>query len=141
MAARVAIDERLFTWPAEHPALLGSRCGCGVTTFPSQSNCPRCGDEMEHVELPTRGTLWTWTTQGFRPKGPPEGYYLGPETDEDFVPYFIGYVELPGHCKVESRLVGDAFEIGDQMELVIVPFRTDADGNERMTFAFERVVT
>lgn len=136
---QVAIDERLFTWPSDDPALLGSRCGCGVVTFPTQSNCPRCGADMEQVELPRRGTLWTYTTQGFRPKGPPEGYYRGPESDEGFVPYFIGYVELSGHCRVESRLVGDAFAIGDAMELVIVPFRTDDDGNELMTFAFKRV--
>jgi uncharacterized protein len=147
MAGRIAIDERLFTWPSDSPALLGSRCAggpgvgedCGVATFPAQSNCPRCGDDMETVELPRRGTLWTWTTQGFRPKGPPEGYYLGPESEEEFVPYFLGYVELPDACKVETRLIGDAFEIGDEMELVVVPFRRDEDGNELMTFAFKKV--
>jgi uncharacterized OB-fold protein len=139
MAGQIAIDERLFAWPSNSPALLGSRCACAVTTFPAQANCPRCGNEMEVVELPRHGTLWTWTTQGFRPKGPPEGYYLGPESEADFVPYYLGYVELPGACKVESRLVGDSFEIGDEMELVVVPFRTDGDGNELMTFAFKRV--
>jgi len=104
---QIAIDEGLFTWPSDDPALIGSRCACGVTTFPSQSNCPRCGDEMTTVELPRRGSLWTFTTQGFRPKGPPEGFYLGPESDEDFVPYSLGYVELPDACKVETRLIGE----------------------------------
>lgn len=139
MAAQIAIDERLFTWPSDAPALLGSRCACSTVAFPSQSNCPRCGSEMETVELPRRGTLWTFTTQSFRPKGPPEGMYAGPDTEATFVPYFLGYVELPGHCKVESRLVGDDFTIGDEMELVIVPFRTDEDGNELLTFAFKKV--
>lgn len=139
MSAQTSIDERLFTWPSDSPALIGSRCACGVVTFPSQDACPRCGNVMETIELPTRGTLWTWTTQGFRPKGPPEGYYLGPESEQDFVPYFLGYVELPGHCKVETRLVGDGFTIGDEMELVIVPFRQDEDGNDVMTFAFTKV--
>jgi uncharacterized OB-fold protein len=139
MTTQIAIDERLFTWPSSSPALIGSRCACGTVTFPMQDGCPRCGGEMERIELPRRGTLWTWTTQGFRPKGPPEGYYRGPESEQDFVPYFLGYVELPGHCKVETRLVGDDFTIGDEMELVIVPFRTDDDGNELMTFAFKKV--
>ena len=139
MPQQIAIDERLFTWPAEEPALLGSRCACGVATFPAQATCPRCGEELEVVELPPRGTLWTYTTQGFRPKGPPEGSYRGDDTDESFVPYFLGYVELPGYCKVETRLVGDAFEIGDEMELVIVPFRRNDAGDELMTFAFKKV--
>jgi uncharacterized OB-fold protein len=137
---QIAIDERLFTWPSDAPVLLGSRCdSCGTVAFPSQDGCPRCGRDMETTELPTRGTLWTYTTQGFRPKGPPEGYYRGDDSDETFVPYFLGYVELPGHCKVETRLVGNAFEIGQEMDLVIVPFRTDDDGNELMTFAFKGV--
>lgn len=139
MTGRVAIDERLFTWPSDAPALLGSRCACGTVAFPPQSNCPRCGGAMTTEQLPRRGTLWTFTTQGFRPKPPPEGYYLGPESDDDFVPYFLGYVELSGACKVETRLVGDDFTIGDEMELVIVPFRTDTNGNEIMTFAFRKV--
>ena len=139
MTSQIAIDEGLFTWPSEDPALLGSRCACGVATFPAQSNCPRCGDDMEEIELPRRGTLFTWTTQSFRPKGPPEGYYLGPESEEGFVPYFLGYVELPDACKVETRLIGDAFEIGDEMELVVVPFRRDPQGNELMTFAFKKM--
>ena len=138
MSSQVAIDERLFSWPSDDPHLLGSRCAeCDVVTFPTQGSCPRCNSEaMTTVELPDRGTLWTYTTQGFRPKGPPEGGYLGDDTEETFRPYAIGYVELPGHCKVESRLVGEEFTIGMDMELVIVPFRKDEQGNEVMTFAF-----
>lgn len=94
---------------------------------------------METIPLPTRGTLWTWTTQGFRPKGPPEGHYRGDDTEETFVPYALGYVEIPGHCKVETRLIGESFEIGQEMELAIVPFRRDEDGNDVMTFAFRGV--
>jgi uncharacterized OB-fold protein len=138
MGAQIAIDDRLFTWPSDSPALIGSRCSCGTVAFPSQDTCPRCGGDMDVIALPTRGTLWTYTTQGFRPKGPPEGYYLGPESEAEFVPYALGYVELPGHCKVETRLVGDDFDFDAEMELVIVPFRRDEEGNELMTFAFKR---
>jgi uncharacterized OB-fold protein len=141
---QVAIDEQLFAWPSEHPCLFGSRCAeCATVTFPQQSSCPRCNaDEMQRVDLPRRGTLWTYTTQGFRPKAPPEGFFLGDDTEETFEPYALGYVELPEHCKVESRLVGaaiDDFEIGMEMELAIVPFRTDEHGNDVMTFAFQPV--
>ena len=41
--------------------------------------------------LARRGTLWAWTTQSFPPPPP----YAGP-TGKDFVPFGVGYVELPG---------------------------------------------
>lgn len=37
------IAEGLFSWPAERPQLIGSRCEkCGAKTFPAQGHCPRC---------------------------------------------------------------------------------------------------
>jgi uncharacterized OB-fold protein len=137
---QVPIAEGLFTWPAEQPQLMGSRCAsCGAHTFPSQNGCPRCSSkEMDETLLSSRGTLWTWTTQGFRPKTPPYG---GPETEETFTPFLLGYVELPGQLKVESRLVDVEIEqlrLGLEMELAIVPFRRDGD-TEIVTFAFRPV--
>ena len=41
--------------------------------------------------------------------------------------------------KVETRLTEadpDVLQTGMEMELVLVPFRTDDDGNEVVTFAF-----
>jgi uncharacterized OB-fold protein len=67
--------------------------------------------------------------QRFRPKAP----YVGPE---DFEPYGVGYVELPGEVRVEARLtVADParLRIGMPMELVVVPF---GDG---VTYAFAPV--
>jgi uncharacterized OB-fold protein len=53
------------------------------------------------------------------------------------VPYGVGYVELGDDVKVETRLtVTDGLRIGMEMELVLFPFRTDADGNEVVSFAF-----
>ena len=60
----------------------------------------------------------------------------------EFKPYAVGYVELPGEVKVESRLTECDPAVlvnGMEMELVIVPFRTDDDGNEVVTFAFRPV--
>ena len=103
--------------------------------FPAQDGCPRCtGTDTDTVELEPRGTLWTWTVQGFPPKAPP---YIGDV--EDFEPFGVGYVELPGQVKVEARLTEsdpDKLEIGMDMELVTVPLATDDDGNDIVTFAF-----
>ena len=54
----------------------------------------------------------------------------------------MGYVELDGEVKVETRLTEadpEALSIGMEMELVVLPFRTDDDGNEVVTFAFRPV--
>ena len=134
---QVPIAEGLFTWPAESPQLIGSRCtACRIVTFPAQESCPRCSStEMAIEPLPRRGRLWAWTTQHFPPPSPP---YAGP-TGKDFVPFGVGYVELPGELRVESRLTEadpDALHAGMEMELVVVPFATDSDGNEIVNFAF-----
>ena len=140
MKQRVPVAEGIFTWPSEQPQLIGSRCGaCGIITFPSQDSCPRCAAaDMGEQLLERRGRLWAWTTQSFPPPSPP---YAGP-TGEAFVPFGIGYVELPGAVKVEARLTEadpERLVAGMEMELVVVPFYTDAKGNEVMTFAFRPI--
>lgn len=138
--ARVPVAEGVFTWPTDDPQLIGSRCSsCTMVTFPTQDSCPRCASTSmaEHL-LPRRGRLWAWTTQGFPPPSPP---YSGP-TGEAFVPYGVGYVELADEVKVEARLTeadAEALKIGMDMELVLVPFTSDDDGNEVVTFAFRPV--
>jgi uncharacterized OB-fold protein len=139
--AQVPVAEGVFTWPADEPQLIGSRCGaCGMVTFPTQDSCPRCGSTaMENEPLARRGRLWAWTVQEFAPPSPP---YLGP-TGDAFAPFGVGYVELPGEVKVETRLTESDPHVltnGMEMELVIVPFRTDDDGNEVVTFAFRPVL-
>ena len=54
------------------PRLAGSRCrDCGTVAFPAQAGCAKCtGTDVATVELADRGTLWTWTVQGFEPKPP-----------------------------------------------------------------------
>src|SRR5689334_4321197 len=140
---QVPVAEGLFTWPITEdvePQLIGSRCTqCSIVTFPQQDSCPRCASTaMAEQLLSRRGRLWAWTTQDFPPPSPPYGGPAG----EAFAPYGIGYVELAGEVKVESRLTESdpsALEIGMEMELALVPFRTDADGNEVVTFAFRPV--
>lgn len=127
----------VFTWPAEKPQLIGSRCGnCAAVTFPAQDSCPRCGKlEMEQRLLPREGTLWTWTTQEFLPKEP----YASGETPETFKPFAVGLVQLGDDVRVEGRLTvskPDEIRFGMGLELVIYPFRTDEDGTQVMSYAF-----
>jgi uncharacterized protein len=127
------VDDTLFA-SLDPPRLAGSKCGiCGTVTFPVQSSCARCtGSDMTRVELPDRGTLWTWTMQAFEPKLP----YRVPESG--FTPYGVGYVDL-GEVIVESRLAGDSsgLEIGLPMRLVLLPVWPDGSGGDVVTYAFE----
>jgi uncharacterized OB-fold protein len=98
--------------------------------FPLRSRCPACASAaVERILLPDRGTLWTWTVQGFRPPSPP---YAGSRSGE-FVPFGVGYVELPGLLRVESRLVGDTRELQIGMELQLVEL--DVGGETLYAFA------
>ena len=141
MPNQMPVSDGIFSWPSPEPHLIGSRCvHCGNHMFPVQSGCPKCsGNDTETVALARRGTLWTWTVQGFPPKAPP---YAGPTDPATFRPFGVGYVELPGEVKVETRLTEAdpaKLRIGMAMELVIVPLTTDDAGNELMTFAFQPV--
>ncbi len=134
---QIPVAEGLFTWPADEPRLIGARCaGCGLVGFPAGSACERCGGtEVTETLLSDRGTLWTFTTQDFRPPSPPyDGRSAG-----TFQPYAVGYVELPGEVMVEARLTEPdpaRLAIGQPMRLAIVPYSVSADGTQVMTFAF-----
>jgi uncharacterized OB-fold protein len=69
------------------------------------------------------GPLWAWTTQEFPPPSPP---YTGP-TGDAFVSYGVGYVELGNEVRGrDAPHETEGLRIGMDMELVLVPFRTDA---------------
>ena len=127
------VDNTLFA-SVDPPRLAGSKCGnCGTVTFPVQSSCAKCtGSDMTTVELPDRGTLWTWTVQAFEPKAP----YRVPASG--FTPYGVGYVDL-GEVIVESRLAGEpsGLEIGLPMRLVLLAVWPDSSGGDVVTYAFE----
>jgi uncharacterized OB-fold protein len=109
--------------------LVAGRCvDCGAYTFPLRDRCPSCGGAVERTLLPSEGTLWTWTTQGFEPKPP----YVR-DGDGEFAPYGVGYVEFDGYLRVEGRLTESdpgRLRIGMPMRVVAVP------RGERMTYAF-----
>jgi uncharacterized OB-fold protein len=133
-----SIDTHLFEWPSQDPRLIGSECrACGVITFPRQSSCPSCcGSDIVPRRLANSGRLWTWTTQEFLPKPP----YAAARSQEEFVPFKLGYIELPGEVLVEARIAGhQALTIGMSMRLTFEPLFTDEVGTEVMSFAFEPV--
>jgi uncharacterized OB-fold protein len=140
VVAQRPIAPDVFTWPSDDPRLVGSRCAaCATVVFPAAFGCPKCGStDMDRLELSTRGTLWTWTSQEFLPKEP----YAGPETEADFAGYLLGFVELPEGVRVATRIVGldkGDVAIGMELELVIVPFTVDPDGTEVLAYAFRPV--
>lgn len=140
MTKQVPIAEGLFTWPADKPALLASRCNtCGIASFPVAQSCMACsGQDVSVEELPGRGTLWTWTVQQFMPKTP----YRSDETAETFKPYGVGYVELPGGVRVEGRLTENdpqKLRIGMEMDVIFAPYRTQDNGDEVINFFFQPV--
>ena len=114
----------------EGPRLVAGRCvACSVYAFPLRERCPACGGAVDRTLLPPRGTLWTWTTQGFEPKPP----YVG---DGEFSPYGVGYVEFDGLLRVEGRLTEaepDRLAIGMPMDVVAV------ERAGRTTYAFAPV--
>ncbi|MCK9988741.1 MAG: uncharacterized protein AzoDbin1_05213 [Azoarcus sp.] len=126
----------LIRFEGDTPHLVGSRCDeCGEVYFPATDSCTRCtATRMSFYDLGHRGTLWSWTIQGFLPKAP----YNSGETPETFRPYGVGYVEMESGLKVESRLtVADEalLQIGMPLELTLIPYRTTGEG-EVFTFAF-----
>ncbi|HSW06034.1 Zn-ribbon domain-containing OB-fold protein [Aquabacterium sp.] len=139
MTNDIPLHDGLFTWPSATPQLIGGRCtDCGSFHFPPQDNCPHCaGLAVERQPLSRRGTLWTWTVQGFVPPVPP---YAG--AVEGFVPFGVGYVELPEGLCVQGRLtVNDPAQlrIGMTMELTTETLHTDADGAHIVSYAFRPV--
>jgi len=125
------VDASLFA-SLDPPRLAGARCAnCGTVTFPAAGSCPKCmAAHMEPYALPDRGTVWTWTVQGFAPKPP----YVPPP--HGFRPFPVGYVDL-GDVLVESHLLAgaDSLRIGLPVRLVLEP-AFESDGAPVVTYAF-----
>jgi uncharacterized OB-fold protein len=117
--------------------LLGSQCReCGEVYFPAAHNCTACCcSNLAPCDIGSQGRLWSWTVQAFLPKAP----YDSGESEGDFQPYGVGYVQMPSGVKVESRLTTAdpaALTIGMPMVLRLVRYGQRADGQPLHTFAF-----
>jgi uncharacterized protein len=137
MADTKVVADGLFTGPPDDPRLIATACaGCGLVAFPAATACLRCGGaRLDERLLAPRGTLWTFTTQGFRPPSPP----YDADDEGHFAPFAVGYVELPDGILVEARLTEAdpaRLRIGQPMRLVLVPYTRDGEGRDVLTFAF-----
>jgi uncharacterized protein len=121
------------------PHLIGGKCPqCGTYVFPPrENNCPNpaCdSDTLEPVALSTRGTLWSYTENRYPPPAP----YPAPDP---FEPFAIAAVQLADEGLivlgkvVEGTLAVD-LKVGIEMELTTMPLFTDADGVERIVYAW-----
>ena len=134
-----------FAGPASEdtgkPHLIGGKCPeCGTYVFPPrENNCPNpaCdSDTLEPVPLSTRGTLWSYTENRYPPPAP----YPAPDP---FEPFAIAAVQLAAEGLivlgkvVEGTLAAD-LKVGIEMELTTMPLFTDADGVERIVYAWRR---
>jgi uncharacterized OB-fold protein len=132
-----SIKDEILELTDDGPRLIGMRCkDCDNHLFPYQDGCNRCtGTNVERIQLGTKGTLWAWTVQGFPPKAPP---YLGEVNPKKFEPYGVGYVEIDGQLKVETRLTEadpEKLQVGMAMELTTVVL-CEEDNRDLVTFAF-----
>ena len=135
---QIPVQEGLFTWPSDQPALIGSRCkSCNDYFFPKVKACqnPDCPEkEVEEVLFSQKGRLWSYCVQYYPPPPP----YRGP------VPFIIGLLELPKEgLKVMGQLTNGCREedvkIGMELELVVEKLFEDEGGNEVVTWKFKPV--
>lgn len=144
MSAPIPLADGLFTWPADKPELIAGRVpGTDRVLFPRPERVMADDGslvETEEVRLPRRGTLWTFTTQRFRPPASEDSTTAF--NAENFQPFAVGYIEMPGFLKIQTRITEpdpDKLRIGQEMELVMEPFGQDAQGRDVVTFAFSPV--
>ncbi|WP_298675429.1 OB-fold domain-containing protein [uncultured Sphingomonas sp.] len=132
-----AVAEGLFIGEGAATRLLaGKSRQTGRLRFPLPAGAG--ADDYETVELAPEGRLWSYTIQRFRPKTP----FNGDGDEQNFKPYGVGYVELPGQLIVESRLVANDLEslrIGEPMRITTEAYRTDESGEPVLTYAFAPV--
>ena len=94
---------------AREKKLQGSKCErCGYVDFPPIRACPQCGpaytQEVKPIELPTVGTVITWTKLQVAPKGFPSPLF--------HCVIDVGNVKLLGTVQgVESLQVGEKLMI------------------------------
>lgn len=130
------IAEGLFRTDGDRTVLIGSRRTPQTPIkFPAEADFLLDGDgELEKIDLSTKGSLYTFTTQEFVPPLP----YKGNRSPEKFARYTVGYVELPEGLLVEGLVVGvepEDLRIGQSMVTTTTTFET-ADGEQLLTYAF-----
>jgi len=115
------------------PYLEGHKCGnCGAIFLGARSVCSKCAarDRITPVQLPNRGTLYSYTIV--------HRSYPG-----IVVPFISAVVDLEGGGSVKGNLINidpdpQAIEMGMPVEIVYRDAgRTDGDGNKYVAFFFQ----
>jgi len=135
---QVPVMEGLFTWPADKPKLIANKCkSCNAIYFPTTFRCanPDCrGQELEEIQLPTKGKLWSYTID-YYPLPPP---YKSPK---EFKPFGVGEVEFPGGMRIAGQITDcdpeKDLKIDMDMELVFEKLYDDDEGNEIIGWKFK----
>jgi uncharacterized OB-fold protein len=98
-----------------------------------RSRCEQCqSDNLEDIELSRRGKLYSYSIM-YYPAPPP---YKPPDP---FVPYGLGWIELPEGLTVLSHLTENdpnKLHVGMEMELIVDKLGNDEAGNEVMYYKF-----
>lgn len=117
--------------PQGAPRLLTSSCkSCGRYFFPARADCPHCAEAGHVVEAAIAGTGVIYASTVVHVPSPTG---LKP-------PYAYGYVQLDAAAlRVFALFTSvDPHQLvpGSRVEMVLGPLRTDADGNELITYKF-----
>lgn len=131
----VPVADDLFELTPDGPCLIGSQCSaCGSTYFPLALSCrnPACVEKaVARIALPTRGVLFSYTVQRYRP---PSLFQM-----DNWEPYAIGLIDLGGGLRVMGMLTGVALDdiaIGMPLRLVTEALFTDPDRGSIATYKF-----
>ena len=133
----VLIREGLFhlsEGSGDRDYLIGSQCRiCKNIFFPRKMVCPACmlDNSMEELPLSTRGKVDSYAILQVAPTG-------------FIAPYIVAYIDLPEGITLFSLITGcepreDAFQIGDEVELVIEKIKEDEKGSDVIGYKFRPI--
>ncbi len=134
---QVPIIDGLFTWPADKPQLLASKCTkCGAYFFPAVAfcgnpDCPKDRANMQVVPVSNQGTLYTYTIHTAQP--------AAPFRMEPFQPYGVAMVDVAEGLRVLGMTTTtEGLEIGQKLEMTVGKLYEDAE-NEYITWMWKPV--
>lgn len=88
---------------------------CGKQTFPPKVMCPHCwADELDWVDMPIDGELYSWTR-----------IHAAPAVFQSLAPYTVGIVELERRIRLACPLVvpeGVDVVVGSKVRMVVMAF-------------------
>jgi uncharacterized OB-fold protein len=137
---KIPIKEGMMELPksaGDRGYLIGSKCRkCGELFFIKRQICENCqSQDLETIELSSKGKLYAFSVM-YYPAPPP---YKPPEP---FVPYAVGWIELPEGLVLYSLLTENdpkKLKVGMEMEVTFDKFSEDKDGNDVMVCKFQPV--